>query len=154
MDRLTTKYFGELEYNESVVFHFPAGIPGFEDQDRFLFVDQARNRPLVFMQSIKTPDLCFIAVPVFVVDPEYRLEVCPEDLAAIDLPLDHAPHIGQDVLCLGLVNVSKYAGPTVNLAAPIVVNLEARKGLQAIRPTGDYSYEHPLLPNEEMAPCS
>lgn len=149
-----TRYFGELEYDATAIFSFAAGIPGFEDQDRFLFIDQPQNRPLVFMQSLKNRELCFIAVPVFVARPDYRLELAPEDLDAISLPPDRTPRIGEDVLCLGLVSITQDAGPTVDLAAPVVLNLATRKGVQAIRPDAAYSYQHPLLGHEEVSPCS
>jgi len=154
MSRLISKYFGELEYSPEEVFEFPWGIPAFEDRKAFVYVDQTQNQPLVFMQSLGDPNLCFISVPVFVADPEYRLRLTPEDLASINLPPDQSPRIGEDVLCLALVTVSEGADPTVNLASPIVLNLHTRQGIQAIQPDSDYSYRHPLLPHGDLVQCS
>ena len=52
-----SKYFGELDYSTEAVFQFPEGIPGFEDQTAFVFLEQSQTHPLVFMQSLVHPGL-------------------------------------------------------------------------------------------------
>ena len=86
------------------------------------------------------------------VDPEYHLQVIPEDLALVDLPAVRQPRIGHDVLCLAVLAVRE-SGPTANLLAPLVVNLANRKGVQAVAPESDYSHQHALLPQEATV-CS
>ena len=58
-----TKYFGALPYEPSAVIEFPEGIPAFEDQRKFILIDREDLKPLVFMQSLETPGLCFLTVP-------------------------------------------------------------------------------------------
>jgi len=154
MPRLVSKYFGELDYSADSVFQFLEGIPAFEDQTAFVFLDQPQTHPLVFMQSLRYPGLCFISVPVFVVDPAYRLDLVSEDFVSLDLAPELAPQIGSDILCLALVTVSKGADPTVNLASPVVLNLRNRKGGQVIQPSAGYSVRHPLPTGEDLVPCS
>jgi flagellar assembly factor FliW len=154
MPRLASQYFGELDYSAADAIQFPEGIPAFEDQTGFVFLDQPQTHPLVFMQSLGNPGLCFITVPVFVADPGYRLDLGPEDLVALDLAPGLAPQIGSDILCLALVTVSEGADPTVNLASPIVLNLRNRKGIQVILPASGYSLRQPLLAWEGLVPCS
>ena len=149
-----SKYFGELDYSTAAVFQFPEGIPGFDDQTAFVFLEQSQTHPLVFMQSLVHPGLCFIAVPGLVADPTYHPDLSPEDLALLGLSLDPAPQTGSDILCLTLVTVSEQAGPTVNLASPIVLNLRNRKGVQAILPSSGYSLRQPLLAQGDLVPCS
>jgi flagellar assembly factor FliW len=154
MLRLVSKYFGELDYSTEAVFQFPEGIPAFEDQTAFIFIEQPQTHPLVFMQSLVNPGLCFITVSVRVADPAYRPELSPEDLALLGLSPEPPPQPGSDILCLTLVTVSEQADPTVNLVSPIVLNLRNRKGIQAIRPFSDYSVRQPLLARENLVPCS
>ena len=85
MPKLTSKYFGQLEYQELSVFDFPAGVPGFEQERQFLLLEQHENRPLVFVQSLSRPDLCFLAMPALSLDPAYRLNLDPEDLRTLEL---------------------------------------------------------------------
>jgi flagellar assembly factor FliW len=154
MPRLSTVYFQELEYSNESIFDFPSGLPGFEDQIAFLFVDQPKTRPLVFMQSLLNPSLCFLALPVLVVDPAYRLSLSPEDLTALGLEPGSTPRIGSDIGCFVLLNVAENSPPTVNLMSPVVISLKCRKGIQAIPSASDYSLRHPLVVEKETAPCS
>jgi flagellar assembly factor FliW len=154
MPRLSSKYFGELDYSPDAVFQFPSGIPGFEGQTAFVFLEQPHNDPLVFMQSLVEPGLCFVAVPVFVANPHYRLTLAAEDCESLGLPPAAQLRIGEEVLCLALVTVSEGADPTANLASPIVLNLRTHTGLQSVQDCPEYSLQHPLLASEEHAPCS
>jgi flagellar assembly factor FliW len=149
-----TTYFGDLDYLPESYIEFPFGIPGFDSHTRFLFVEQPQSHPLVFVQSLSAPDLCFIAVPVQIIDPDYRLEMAPEDLAALRLPPDRQLRIGEDVVCLTLITVEEQAPPTANLRSPLVVNLKRRIAVQVIHPDAAYSFRHAIGPREELFTCS
>jgi flagellar assembly factor FliW len=152
MPSFPTTYFGELEYNSDSVCEFPSGLPGFEEHTRFLLVEQPQTHPLVFVQSLEGPDLCFIAVPVSAVDPEYKLDPTEEDIGALQLTVCQ-PRIGEDVACLALMTLEENVAPTANLRSPLVINLKKRIGLQIIHPDSRYSFRHPILCRPEMAQC-
>jgi flagellar assembly factor FliW len=154
MPSFPTTYFGELEYDPSSVFDFPSGIPGFEEHTHFLLVEQPQSHPVVFVQSLRSPDLCFIALPVLVVDYQYRLELTEEDLAAVELANTGQPRIGAEVACLALVTVTENADPTANLRSPLVLNLAKRIGRQVIHQDATYSFRQPIPATEEAARCS
>ncbi len=154
MPKLSTVYFQELEYSNTDIYNFPAGLPGFEDQIAFLFIEQPYTRPLVFMQSLLNGSLCFLALPVLAVDPEYQLSLSSEDLAALGLDSGSIPKIGTDIGCFVLMTVTDDSAPTVNLMSPVVVNLRSHKGIQAIPAASQYSLRHPLVLEKETAPCS
>ena len=144
MPRISTKFFGECDCDSSALFSFPSGLPGFEDQTSFFFLSIPGSDPLFFLQSASMRDLCFILLPVLVVDPQYRLELAPEELAALQFLPDQKPTIGPDVLCAAIVSSGDGQVPTVNLMAPIVVSLNAKIGIQAIHGESGYSHRHPL----------
>jgi len=139
---IPTKYFGILSCREDAVFEFPRGLPAFEDERRFVLIELAENSPLVFLQSLTLPTLCFLAFPILVVDREYRLGVPGEDLAALDLDPKRQPALGDEVLVLALVSLHDGFSLTANLMAPVVLNLKTRRGLQAIRQDQLYSHQH------------
>lgn len=153
MPLLITKKLGEVEYTDDSVFRFPAGLPGFEDQQSFVFLRKPDTEPLIFMQSMSEPELCFILLPILVADPDYRLGVSAEDAEELGLPSDRQPIIGKDVLCGALVCAAENVTPTVNLMAPIVVNFKDRIGRQIIRSESGYSHQVPLVAREPV-PCS
>jgi flagellar assembly factor FliW len=155
MPMLQTTCFGEIEYPSSAVFQFPAGLPGFEKERGFVFLERPGTAPLMFMHSLSNPELCFILLPILVADPHYRLSLTDEDLSELQLAPRPKPRIGHDILCGGLVSVGNEGrGPTVNLLAPIVLNLEKKVGLQVIQTQSGYSHRSPLNAQEELLPCS
>ena len=152
MPSFYTKNFGRIAYEERDTIEFPGGLPGFEDRRRFLAIRQERAHPLVFLQSLEDPGLCFITAPVRAVDPKYRLKLSEEDRDAIGLSAVRRPRIGKDVWALGVIAVRE-TGPTVNLLAPLVINLRTLRAVQAVMRDSAYSHRH-ALPEPAEAVCS
>jgi flagellar assembly factor FliW len=152
MPLLPTTNFGTIVFSPQSVFEFPRGLPGFEERRRFVPVQNPQTAPIVFLQSLDEPSLCFITIPVMVADPQYRLQVMDQDLEILGWREDRQPRIGQDVLCLAVLSL-KESGPTANLLAPVVVNLKNQRAVQAVAPESDYSHQHILFP-EEASLCS
>ena len=144
---METKNFGKLCYEPDSELEFPTGLPGFESRRRFVAVSFAASDPLVYLQSLDDADLCFITMPILLVDPRYRLRVSDQDLEQLGLPRERQPRMGADVLCLTVLSVTE-TGPTANLLAPVVVNLKNRKAVQAVAPESNYSHQFVLLPEE------
>ena len=153
MPSVETKYFGTLSYREEAVFEFPHGLPAFEQETRFVLIELPEHAPLVFLQSLLQPALCFLAFPILVAARDYRLEVSGEDLVALELDPGRPPELGRDVLVLALVSLHDGFSATANLMAPIVVNLKTRRGMQAIRQDNLYSHQHRLEPGAPEAAC-
>ncbi len=144
MALVETEYFGTMSYREESVFDFPAGLPAFTHEKRFVPIELAQHSPLIFLQSLAQPALCFLAFPILVVDRNYRLAVTPEDLVALGLPADRQPELASEVAVLALLSLQDGFSATANLMAPIVVNLKTRRALQAIRQDSAYSHQHPV----------
>jgi len=149
MPVLETKHFGKLSYETTSELEFPVGLPGFDDRKRFVAVRLVESDPLIYLQSMEDPALCFITMPILAADPQYRLKLTGEDLGYLGLKSTRQPRIGDDVLCLTVLSIRE-AGPTANLLAPIVVNLRNRKAVQAVAPESDYSHQFALMPQEAI----
>jgi flagellar assembly factor FliW len=154
MPECRTKYFERMEYTEDSVIQVPGGLPGFEQEREFVLIDQESKRPLVFVQSLRTPDLCFVALPVLSVDAAYRLFISTEDLDAIGLDSSRQPSIGSEVACLVIVAFGADRVMTANLLSPVVINLSTRVAVQAIQTGCNYSHRHPLMAEEPETVCS
>jgi len=152
MPSFDTKYFGPVAFETRDTIEFPRGLPGFEDRRRFLAIRQERTAPLVFLQSLEDAGLCFITTPVLAVDPEFRLNMSPEDREAAGLAAVRRPRIGKDVWTLAVISVRE-TGPTANLLAPLVINLRSLQAVQAVMRDSRYSHRH-ALPSPGEAVCS
>lgn len=147
MPSCETRYFGPTEFQDIDTISFPAAIPGFPGETRFVLLHRPAEYPLVYLQSIATADLCFLALPVFAIDNRYKLQISPDDARLIGTATE--PAVGSEALCLALVSVWE-SGPTANLFAPLVVNLATRSAAQCINCI-DYSHRHPLAVTEGVA---
>jgi len=156
MPQICTAYFGLLDYTEDTVFHFPYGLPGFEHEHAFLFLKRPHTEPLLFLQSLGNPRLCFILLPILAVDSNYSLDFDAEDLTVLRLNPCREPRIGEDILCAAIVTPGSGSDgePTANLMAPVVVNLKEQIGMQIIRTDSRYSHRHPIPVGKEVTPCS
>lgn len=151
MPQCETKYFGTVSYDDSAAVEFPAGLPGFENCRRFLPIEDAARLPLVFMQSLEQPALCFLTLHVAAIDPGYQLKMSAEDMASVGF--DQPPGTAVDMVCLAVLSIAYADAPTVNLLAPIVVNPQTGRAVQSVRDDAVYRCRQPLGP-PEMAPCS
>ncbi|HEV3199835.1 MAG TPA: flagellar assembly protein FliW [Bryobacteraceae bacterium] len=149
MPVVETSNFGIISYGPEASIEFPRGLPGFDDRRRFVALQFEDTAPLVFLQSLEVPDLCFITMPVLAVDPQYRLAVTGEDLGQLELSPKRQPRIGEEVLCLAVLSLGE-GGPTANLLAPVVVNLRNLKAVQAVAAESGYSHQHVLVAEEAL----
>jgi len=149
-----TRYFALMEYSDDSVICLPRGLPGFEDEHEFILIDQPAYRPLAFFQSLRTPHLCFLALPALSVDRSYRLAVPAEDLALLGLDTSRQPNIGEEVMCLSFIAAGENRTLSANLLSPIVIHLKTRVAVQAIQTGCHYSHRHPLLAETPEPVCS
>jgi len=150
---LKTKNFGPIEYEAEDVIEFPRGLPAFEEERRFLLVEGPAERPVVFLQSVEREELAFICLPVRAVVPDYRLAASPEDLEEVGWKGEAEAGSESGLLCLAIVTVREGEAPTANLMAPVVINPETRRGVQAIQTETPYSHRHPLGVGGEEGGC-
>jgi flagellar assembly factor FliW len=150
MPATETANFGTISFAPESVFEFPNGLPGFEERRRFVPVQNPRTAPILFLQSLDEPSLCFTTLPIWVVDPQYQLHIVEQDLEILEFPVNRQPRIGADILCLAVLSIRK-TGTTANLLAPVVVNLKNYKAVQAVSPESGYSHRHLLFPQEAAA---
>ncbi|MBC7928675.1 MAG: flagellar assembly protein FliW [Bryobacteraceae bacterium] len=136
MPRATTLYFGDKDYDDDSVIRTPQGIPGFSDETSFLLIQIPEQHPLVYLQSTRTPSVCFPGLPVLALHPQYELEISEEDSCMLEVGI--RPQIGTEVLALTLLSPAE-GGATANLLAPIVVNLARRLALQVVNHIGEYT---------------
>ena len=152
MPEYETRLLGTIAVEDDSLIEFPRGLPGFDHLRRFAAVRIPKTDPLVYLQSLEDPAVCFVTTPIQNVSPDYRLDVDAEDLELAGLSRSRRPAIGSDVWCLAILSVRE-SGVTANLRAPVVVNLRNWRAVQAISPRDAYSHQFALEP-EEAVLCS
>jgi flagellar assembly factor FliW len=128
---IQSPWLGDIELDRDCEILFPAGLPGFEDERRIVPVEIPVQRPLVYLQSVENVRVCFVALPVYVIDAGFQLNIPDEERSVLQLAEGACPVIGEDVLCLVLLMPSGDS-VQVNLGSPIVINLHNRRGVQCV----------------------
>ena len=154
MPSIETKYFGTLPYGDTSVFDFAQGLPAYENEKRFVLIEVPDQSPLLFLQSMATASLCFVAFPILVVDEKYELAIAKEDLEELGLDVQRQPALSEEVMVLALISSHGKFLATANLMAPVVLNVKTRRGLQAIRRDSRYSHAQPIGGQTDPGPTA
>lgn len=109
------------------VFHFPDGLPAFEDAKDFVFLCRPETSPFIFMRAVMPGDLGFVCIDPFLVCPDYKPRISDADATLLELS-DPA-----DALILSIVTTSTdVRKTTVNLQGPLAINIRTCRGKQVI----------------------
>jgi len=131
--------FGECTYSQSDVIAFPWGIPGFAHHRRWLVLTLETHRGFFWMQSLDDVSVALpVATPWAIFD-----SYDPKLPAYAYVSLDVKDPTDFTLLC---VVVAQAGGGTMtmNLAAPIVVNLRTRNARQVLCENSSYSSSEPI----------
>jgi flagellar assembly factor FliW len=123
--KIQTTRFDEIEIEPDDILFFRQGVFGFEQCRHWVLLADADNPAVAWMQSIQKPET---ALPVvsprkFVKDYRVRMEQADID----SLMLDGSEH----AYVLAVVG-REGESLTLNLRAPIIVNLDRRLGAQVV----------------------
>lgn len=140
-----TVRFGEVPFVESDVIEFPWGIPGFASLRRFLALSLAEQPNLVWLQSLEEPGVALPTADPWGAFPNYDPRL--PDYATQALDLRQPENV--NVLCVVVV-APDGREVTMNLLAPIVVNLESRQARQVMLENSGYSASE-AIPRKETA---
>ncbi len=126
--------FGPIQVEADDVIHFPQGLLGLEDCRQWVLLTGADDEAVAWLQSLQRADVALAVVSPrrFVAD--YRMRIARRELAP--LRLDDV----DKVEVLAIVGRSAH-GVTLNLKAPLLINLERRLGRQVIT-NGDLPVRH------------
>ena len=139
---IKTRDFGEEEISGEVIIDFPNGVYAFEENKRFVLLSPCgEDKYPMWLQSVDNPNLCFIVFDPREFVPDYSVEL-DKDTKEL-LKADGAE---LDLLCMAVVP-DEYINTTLNLKSPIVINSEAKKGVQVIA-AENYPLKFPAFKKE------
>jgi flagellar assembly factor FliW len=124
---IETKFYGTIDLEQPGSIFFSQGIPGFENERRFIIIEPD-NSVFQCLQSLDHPEIAFIVISPFLICPDYSFSL-PEDVSR-QIRLFKL----EDALVLGVVTIP-HDNPrtaTINLQAPVVINLKEGLGCQVI----------------------
>ena len=143
--KIQTKYIGDITIDPKNVINFANGLPGFNDEKKFVLLPIPGTSSGAFqtLQSTKTAELAFVVTNPYQMykDYEFRLDQPTIDQLQIESE--------EDLLILTIVTLTTpFEKSTINLKAPIIVNLKQQQGKQYILNNYSFPTKAPLIQEE------
>lgn len=130
---------GKITYDEDEIIIFEKSIPGFNDVKRFI-LKEIEGSSFKLLQSIDDVTVGFVVISPFQVEEDYEINLSEEVIKTLEIKE------ATDVLLYSLVTLnSKVEKITVNLKAPVVINVNNKKAEQFIIDKEKYKIKHPLM---------
>ncbi len=125
--------------NDEKVITFVNGILGLEDYKKYVILDHPESDVIKWIQSVDEPQIALPVVNPYSFYHDYAPEISEEDLKRLKISS------AEEALVLCVITISQDVNTiTVNLKAPIIINVSERLADQLIAENTDYSIRQPL----------
>lgn len=131
--KIETRDLGVVEIKKEDIITFSQGIPGFINQKEFVILKLDKDSPFFILQSVSEPELAFITLNPWNIIKDYEFEI--KEGTEKQLKIESQEEIL--ALVIGTIR-EKLENMTVNLAAPLIINIKARLGKQVILENSKY----------------
>lgn len=134
--------FGVLEFEENEIITIADGLLGFPLSKKFLLFPYGQDSSFFWLQSVDEPEIAFIVVNPFDFFADLEFSIQDEETEILGLERS------EDVEVFSLVTIPEGRPEEMrtNLAGPVVVNTNNRKGRQIL--IKEFSPRQPLIPKE------
>jgi len=132
---------------DTAVIAFADGLPGFEQQRRFVLLTGPSFEPFTILRGLGPDAPSFATIDPRTVVPEYAPRVSPQDLVRLNASA------GDPLVWLAIVSLDASGEATANLRAPVLISPASLRGVQLIdingaagsdSPAPQYRFDHPL----------
>ena len=122
--KINTEKFGELEIEKASIFDFVQPIIGFNKLTKYTLIDYKPDSPFKWLQSVEDMSLAFPVTLCSFFGIDYQFDIPDEEEKLLEI------EDADDIFVFNITNIpqSNPQGATINLLAPIVVNLKNKKG--------------------------
>ena len=122
---LETSRFGPVQIEVEDILHFPHGLIGFEHEQHWVLLGDAENESLGWLQCVKQSSVALPVISPRRLASDYQVRIVRSQIEPLELaPTDQA-------FVLNVINRRANVF-TVNLQAPVIINLDRRLGRQVM----------------------
>ncbi len=138
--RIENSKLGDVEFENDRVITLSDGLPGFSDARRFVLLDLKEGSVFKWLLSVDRPEIAFVVTDPYVFFPSYQTRLSEEDLASVGF------RESDDLSALAVVSIRgrRKGDTTLNLRAPVVVNLRTLLGKQVVMKDESWGIQVPL----------
>lgn len=137
--QILTKFFGDINVDNNDIIYFEEGIPGLEEYKNYVILN-IEDSNIKCLQSIDEKEICLLLINPWDYFKDYEIELSSKDINLLEI------NSYEDVLVYNVITI-RDDKITVNLLAPIVINVKNNKARQVILNEKKYSIRQEI-------PCS
>lgn len=142
---ITSQRFGAIEVDESQILHFADGIIGFPEEKSFVLIPHNSAGFLAWLQSARSPAVALPVVSAHAFGSRYP------DVDVTALAAQYGlGSVSEDVALMVVLCAPHGLPATVNLLAPIFVNVATRCGAQVILEGSRFSTRELFVREQEL----
>ncbi len=140
MIQVKTTRFGEIEVKDADLIELPAGLIGFPELKRYVILDHDKDSPFKWLQSLDDGAIAFVLINPLLFKPDYTVEVTEAEVSDLGLKTE------EDAVISVIITIpTNPQNMTANLKAPLVFNLQTRRGKQLVLSNSAYTTRHNIM---------
>lgn len=137
--KIQTKFHGVLELKENKIIDFKYGIPGFEQEIKFIILELFEGSAYKVLQSIQHSYVAFIMVDPWMFESSYEFDLKESVIEELKIK---SP---QQLEIYSIMTISNdFSKSTLNLLAPIIIHRDENMGMQVVLEGTSYTTKHPI----------
>lgn len=143
--KIDTKFLGQIEITSEQLYSFEEGILGFQEEKQFALIPFGKDTPFLILQSTKNTQIGFILAFPYTFKADYAFDLSKQDLETLNIEKQ------EDIITYAIVTLKDtLTNSTINLLAPIVINIKTHHGRQIVLNESSQTLLHyPLKPKKE-----
>jgi len=142
--KIVSGKLGEIEFAETDIITLSAPVLGFPDLSDFILISNDKSYPFLWFQSVQDVNICFILVEPDIFFPDYKPTLNKRELKILGAEGE------KDIKLFGIVVVpDQPKNATVNLRAPLALNMEKKLAKQIILEDDKWQIKSPLFPKQD-----
>ena len=137
---IETPKLGKLTYDPKEVIEFPEGLYGFEEYNRYLYVEGQDDTLFSYLQCLDNTEITFIVANPRQIVKNYMLTVSENEMNGLDMRCE------EDLLDYVIITIpDNIEEMSANLLGPIIINKKTKIGKQAISLNPNYTTKYQIL---------
>lgn len=140
MIKVKTTRFGEIDIKGEDLIELPSGLIGFPELKRYVLLDHDKDSPFKWLQSLDDGAIAFVLINPLLFKPDYTVEVTEVEVSDLELKNE------DDAVISVIITIpTNPQNMTANLKAPLVFNLQNRRGKQLVLSNAAYTTRHNIM---------
>ncbi|MDD9951262.1 MAG: flagellar assembly protein FliW [Zetaproteobacteria bacterium] len=137
---METTRFGKIEVEDQEMINLPQGLVGFPELKKYILLNHDQESPFKWLQSLDDGAIAFVIINPLLFRPDYAVEVSESEISELEIKSE------EDAVISVIVTMpSNPQNMTANLKAPLVFNLQNRRGKQIILSNSSYATKHNIM---------